>query len=56
MEASPDRLTGTARRRVPGSVPLQITTGMPAEVAISAHSTLLDIPPEPMCEPDIPIS
>ena len=32
-----------------------ITTGMPAEVAISAHSTLLLIPPEPMCERDIPI-
>ena len=37
----------TARSNIPGCVPLQITTGMPAEVAISAHSTLLRIPPEP---------
>ena len=45
-----------ARASVPGCVPLQITTGMPAEVAISAASTLLRIPPEPRCELDMPIS
>ena len=40
----------------PRSVPLQITAGIPASLAISAAATLLRMPPEPKAEVRSPIS
>jgi hypothetical protein len=45
-----------AAASVPGAVPSQITTRMPAALAISAAATLLRIPPEPNAEVRWPIS
>ena len=61
--AAPRRRSGCRRplrrrRRasVPAAVPLQITAGMPASLAISAAATLLRIPPEPKADVRSPIS
>ena len=56
-EAGADRARrAAAASSVPGAVPLQITAGIPASLAISAAATLLRIPPEPKAEVRSPIS
>ena len=55
-EAGADRFPAAAAASVPGAVPSQITTGIPAALAISAAATLLRIPPEPNAEVRSPIS
>ena len=52
----PTRSPRAAAAKLPGSVPSQTTTGIPAALAISAAATLLRIPPEPKAEVRSPIS
>ena len=54
-EARADRLAGSGGGQRPRTVPLQITAGMPASLAISAAATLLRMPPEPKAEVRSPI-
>ena len=55
-EARADPLARRGRSSVPGAVPSQITTGIPAALAISAAATLLRMPPSPKGEVRSPIS
>ncbi len=52
----PTRSPAQALAITPGTIPLAITAGMPADVAISAATTFERIPPEPSGESSCPIS